>query len=218
MVSKTDQTKLMFITFEGGEGGGKTTQIRLLKDRLEQTGREVVLTREPGGTPEAEKIRSLIVDRAGGNWSPTAETLLLFAARAMHVRDLIEPALASGKTVLCDRFTDSTRAYQGYAGGTPLALIETIKQASIGALEPTRTVILDIPAAEGLNRSTRRLAHASSTEDRFEGRELAFHETLRQGYLAIARAHPERCIVIDATQPVDTVAEAIWQALNKVAS
>ena len=120
----------MFITFEGGEGAGKSTQIRRLKERLEREGRAVVVTREPGGTPEAEKIRTLLVDRAGGDWSPIAETLLVFAARAMHVRDLIIPALKAGKTVLCDRFTDSTRAYQGYAGGIDLGVIEALKHAA----------------------------------------------------------------------------------------
>lgn len=205
----------LFITLEGGEGGGKSTQGRLLKEKLEAAGRHVVLTREPGGTPEAEKIRTLLVDRHGGDWSPMAETLLLFAARAQHVRDMIAPALAAGKTVICDRFTDSTRTYQGYAGGMDLSVIEQIKTIAIGALEPDITLILDVPAATGLNRSTRRMAHTGATEDRFEGKELAFHEKLRAGYLEIASQNPQRCVVIDATQPIDAVAAAIWKAVAK---
>lgn len=206
-------TKGLFITLEGGEGGGKSTQSRKLKDHLEKKGREVVLTREPGGTPEAEKIRTLLVDRAGGNWSPVAECLLLFAARAMHVRDCIAPALAAGKVVICDRFTDSTRAYQGYAGGMDLAVIEHIKTLSIGALEPDVTFILDLPAQTGLARSGRRMAKSGGTEDRFENKELAFHEALRQGFLDIAAKNPSRCKVIDATQPIDAVFEAISRHL-----
>ncbi|HEY8963431.1 MAG TPA: dTMP kinase [Alphaproteobacteria bacterium] len=204
----------MFITFEGGEGGGKSTQIRTLKTKLETLKHRVVMTREPGGTPEAEKIRRLLVDRAGGDWSSEAEMLLLFAARAMHVRDLIAPSLADGKTVLSDRFTDSTRAYQGYAGGVDLKLIEEIKQISIGALEPDITFILDLPAEVGLSRSNRRHEKGGTTETRFEDREIAFHEKLRQGFLDIAKTNPERCVVIDATQPIDAVADAIWDHLT----
>lgn len=204
----------MFITFEGGEGGGKSTQIRTLKARLEKAKHQVVMTREPGGTPEAEKIRRLLVDRAGGDWSPEAECLLLFAARAMHVRDLIAPSLAEGKTVLSDRFTDSTRAYQGYAGGMDLDVIETIKQASIGSLEPDLTFILDLPAEIGLARSNRRHEKGGTTETRFEDKELAFHESLRQGFLDLATKNPARCIIIDATQSIDTVADQIWGHLT----
>ncbi|MBU6234483.1 MAG: dTMP kinase, partial [Alphaproteobacteria bacterium] len=125
----------LFITLEGGEGGGKSTQSRLLKEKLEAQSHQVVLTREPGGTPEAEKIRALFMDSAG-TWSPIAECMLLFAARAMHVRDCIKPALEAGKIVICDRFTDSTRAYQGYAGGMDLAVMDQLKQLSIGDFEP----------------------------------------------------------------------------------
>ncbi len=207
-------TKGLFITLEGGEGGGKSTQARRLKERLEAQGRDVVLTREPGGTPEAEKIRTLIVDRAGGNWSPVAECLLLFAARSMHVQDCILPALKAGKVVICDRFTDSTRAYQGYAGGLNLLMIEQVKNIAIGALEPDVTFILDVPAEVGLARSNHRLAKSGKTEDRFEGKELAFHESLRQGFLDIAAKHPQRCRVIDATQPIDVVFSDIWKALS----
>jgi dTMP kinase len=195
----------MFITFEGGDGGGKTTQIRLLKDRLSQTGRDVVLTREPGGTPEAEKIRALVL-QSGNNWSPITETLMMFAARAMHVRDLIKPALDAGKIVLCDRFTDSTRAYQGYAGGMDLSVIEDLKRITIGDLEPDRTIVLDIPAATGLARST-----SGTAEGAQEEKGIAFQEKLRAGYLAIARQNPHRCTVVDAAREIDVVAADIWK-------
>lgn len=203
-----------FISFEGGEGSGKSTQIRLLKEHLESKGHDVVLTREPGGTTEAEKIRTLLVDRAGGDWSPMAECLLLFAARIMHVRDLIEPALAAGKTVLTDRFTDSTRAYQGYAGGMDLSVIEQIKQISIGGLEPDLTFILDIPAADGLARSNRRQSQNNSTEDRFEQKAIQFHEALRQGFLSLATQNPTRCHVLDAHASIDTIATQIQKAVQ----
>lgn len=199
----------IFISFEGGEGSGKTTQIQLLKEYLEGKGHDVVLTREPGGTPEAEKIRSLLVEREGGEWSPMAECLLLFAARAMHARDLIEPALNAGKIVLTDRFTDSTRAYQGYAGGMDLGQIEQLKQLSIGTLEPDLTFILDIPAAAGLARSNTRQTAQNITEDRFEKKSLDFHEALRQGFLILARQNPTRCHVIDADNPIDAIATQI---------
>ncbi len=205
----------LFITLEGGEGGGKSTQGRILKEKLEASGRTVVLTREPGGTPEAEKIRTLLVDRHGGDWSPQAEALLMFAARAQHVRDLIAPALAAGKTVICDRFTDSSRAYQGYAGGVAPDAIEHIKQVAIGDLEPDLTFILDLPAADGLNRSGKRTAQQGSSEDRFESKALAFHEKLRQGYLDIAAKNPHRCKVIDAAQSIENVTAQIDAVLRE---
>lgn len=205
----------LFITFEGGEGAGKSTQIQILSEKLRGLGHDVVVTREPGGTPEAEKIRALLVQRDGGDWSPQAECLLLFAARNMHVRDLIAPALARGQTVLCDRFTDSTRAYQGFGLGLDAGVIEDIKRTSIGALEPDLTFVMDIPAETGLRRSTRRLADIASTESRYEAIELAFHERLRAGYLSIAAANPGRCKLIDAAQSVDDVQRDIWHVMEK---
>lgn len=205
----------LFITFEGGEGAGKSTQIMLVAEKLKSLGHDVVVTREPGGTAEAEKIRGLLVQRDGGNWSPQAECLLLFAARTMHVRDLIAPALARGQTVLCDRFTDSTRAYQGFGLGLDAGVIEKTKQIAIGDLEPDVTIVMDIPAETGLKRSNRRLADISSNEGRYEAIELAFHERLRAGYLAIASANPARCRLIDASRSVDDVQADIWHALEK---
>ncbi len=209
----------MFITFEGGEGSGKSTQIRRLADRLESGGHNPVVTREPGGTLEAEKIRDLLVQREGGDWSPEAEALLLFAARAMHVRDLIKPSLEAGKIVLCDRFTDSTRAYQCYGHGFPLDKIEELNRIALNAFEPDLTFILDIDPEQGLARSQKRLANVSAadpskTEDRFERLELEFHRRLREGFLKIAENAHERCVVLDASLPVDALAGEIARVVE----
>lgn len=202
----------LFITFEGGEGSGKSTQVRALAARLEARGHEVIMTREPGGTPEAEKIRALLVDRDGGKWSPLAEAMLLFAARTMHVETLIKPALAAGKIVLCDRFADSTRAYQGYGHGLPLEVIEDLNSAALGDFAPRLTFILDIDPERGLNRSERRLAESKSHEDRFERLDFTFHKRLRQGYLEIAKDNPQRCHVVEAEQDPERIA-GILEAL-----
>jgi dTMP kinase len=205
-----------FITFEGGEGSGKTTQIKILADKLKAEGKNVLTTREPGGTPEAEKIRSLLVNRDGGDWTPVAEVLLLFAARSMHVEKLIKPALAAGKTVICDRFTDSTRAYQSYGHGLPIEAIETINKTTLNGFEPGITFILDLPVETGLARAGKRLAQDSSKEDRFEKLKTDFHERLRQGYLDIAKKNPKRCVIVNADQNVEAVASAIHDHLKKV--
>ena len=208
-----NENKGVFISFEGGEGGGKSTQIKLLAEKLEKAGQQVVVTREPGGTREAEKIRELLVQRDGGNWSETAECLLFFAARTMHVRDLIKPALDAGKVVLCDRFTDSTRAYQSYGHGFSLETLEAIKEISIGEFEPDITLILDIDPRAGIGRSTGRNAqirkNESETEDRFERLDLSFHERLREGYLNIAKNNPERCFVLDASKNIEDLSKDI---------
>ena len=196
----------IFITLEGGEGAGKSTQIRLLADDLKAQGRDVVITREPGGTPEAEKIRDFLVKRDGGNWTPMAECLLLYAARQMHVEGLIKPALAEGKIVISDRFADSTRAYQSFGHGLPLATVEELNTLSLGDFGPDLTFILDLPVATGLARAGRRLNAAQSQEDRFENLGSPFHERLRQGYLDIARRDSARCVVIDATRNIEQIA------------
>ncbi len=198
-----------FITFEGGEGSGKTTQIHLLKERLKSAGRDVITTREPGGTPEAEKIRDFLVQREGGNWSPMAEALLLFAGRTMHVDNLIKPAIAAGKIVISDRFADSTRAYQGFGHGLGLEKIDEMNRLCLGDFAPDMTFILDIPAEKGLLRAEKRLREAGSGEDRFERLDLSFHERLRQGYLEIARSNPGRCIVINADDVPESIAAVI---------
>ncbi len=203
----------LFITFEGGEGSGKTTQINRLAQTLVQDGHKVLTTREPGGTPEGEKIRDLLVQREGGQWTPMAEVLLLFAARIMHVEKIIKPALADGKIVICDRFTDSTVAYQGYGHNLDASIIENICTLSLGDFSPDLTVILDIDPEEGLRRSDRRLAaeqfQVKQREDRYEQLDIAFHERLRRGFLEIAGKEPERCHVIPALQDLETVSGQI---------
>lgn len=205
----------LFISFEGGEGGGKTTQINRLAESLTALGHKVITTREPGGTEEGDKIRDFIVQREGGDWSPMAEALLLMAARVMHVDRVVKPALDEGKIVITDRFSDSTVAYQGYGRGMDLKEIDKLSQAVIGDLKPDITFILDIAPKEGLERSERRLASeqlgVDQTEDRFERLEIEFHDKIRQGFLAIAESDPDRCHVIDATQSIDDIAEQIAQ-------
>ncbi len=209
----------IFITLEGGEGAGKTTQARKLKDYLEQQGRSVVLTREPGGVPEAEKIRDLLVQREGGNWTPMAECLLFFAARQMHVETLIKPALADGKAVICDRFTDSTRAYQGYGHGFALETIEQVNAISLGGFAPDISFIFDLPVSLGLERSFAQKEKSQgreATEDRFEKLDRDFHEKLRQGFLDIAGKNPQRCRVIDASRTPDEIFADIKTHLDQV--
>lgn len=195
----------LFITLEGGEGAGKTTQIALLEKSLKAAGHDVLITREPGGTPGAEALRNVFIEQQGQNWPVPAQIMLMFAARAIHVDTLIRPALAAGKIVISDRFTDSTRAYQGYALGHDLMDIETVKRIAIGDFEPDITFIFDIDPAIGLSRTTRR----AGTGDTFEAQDIAFHEKLRQGFLDIARRNPGRCRVLDAVQAADALAGQI---------
>ena len=192
----------MFVTFEGGEGAGKSTQIRRLADMFRAQGRDVLLTREPGGDPAAESVRDLLVNGEPGKWSATAEALLNYAARDAHLHETIRPALALGHTVLCDRFMDSTRAYQGYGGDCPLALIDTLERAVVGSTRPDVTVMFDLPPDVGLARAK---ARGEGVEDRYERKGLAFHHALRQGFLDIADQDRVRCFVVDASQPVDGV-------------
>ncbi len=198
-----------FITFEGGEGVGKSTQIRRLADRLRPLG-EVVLTREPGGSPGAEALRDLLVQGAADRWSPTAETLLLYAARADHLERLIRPALMRGAFVLSDRFADSTRAYQGAGGGASPDLIDGLEALVLGEARPDLTLVFDLPVEVGLARAIAR----GGAEQRFERKGEAFHERLRQGFLAIAEAEPQRCRVIDADADIDAVATQVWAAVS----
>jgi dTMP kinase len=199
-----------FITFEGGEGGGKSTQVRALVERLTTEGVEVVATREPGGSVGAESIRDLLVTGAADRWSPITETLLMYAARRDHIERVIVPALARGAWVVCDRFADSTRAYQGAGGGTDPDLIAALETHVLGQVRPDLTLILDLPVDEGLRRAHKR----AGDETRFESKGATFHERLRQGFLAIARAEPGRCLVVDAARPVEVVGEAIWDAVS----
>lgn len=209
----------LFITFEGGEGSGKTTQVNRLAQFLTEKGRKVVTTREPGGTPEGEKIRDLLVQRDDGEWNPVSEVLLLFAARTMHVDKIILPALEKGKIVISDRFTDSTRAYQGYGHKFPLDIIEELNSMVVGDFAPDITFILDIETEKGIARSGRRIAaealHIKQTEDRFEKMEPEFHERLRQGFLDIAKKNPGRCHVIDASLKPDDIAAKIQKIVTE---
>jgi dTMP kinase len=205
----TPVTRGRFITFEGGEGAGKSTQLRLLAERLRGRG-EVVVTREPGGSPGAEAIRALLVEGAAERWSPISETLLMYAARRDHIERVIAPALARGAWVVCDRFYDSSRAYQGAAGGAPASLLQALEAEVVGAdLVHDLTLILDLPAETGLERARAR----GEAEGRFEAKGLEFHRRLRTAFLDIAAAEPERCRVIDAHASVEAVAERIGAAL-----
>lgn len=211
----------LFITFEGGEGAGKTTQINRLSEALTKQGHQVLTTREPGGTAEGEKIRNLLVQRDGGEWTPIAETLLFFSARVMLVEKVIKPALDEGSIVICDRFTDSTLAYQGYGHGLDINTINTLAQTTLGGFKPDLTFMLDIDVKEGLSRSERRLAaealQLKQKEDRFENMALEFHERLRQGFLEIAEQETDRCRVIDASKSTEDVAqEILTETLKKV--
>jgi dTMP kinase len=197
-----------FITFEGGEGAGKSTQIRLLAARLREVAREVVLTREPGGTPLAERLRSIILSGGARKFGPLGEALLFSAARIDHIDRKIRPALSRGAFVLCDRFADSTRAYQGARGGVDPVLLLTMEKVALGGVAPDLTFILDVPPDLGMDRARKRRGEEAA--DRFEAEDLAFHRGLREKFLEIAAAEPRRCRVVDATQPPEIVADAIW--------
>lgn len=199
-----------FITFEGGEGTGKSTQVARLVERLRGRDLEVVQTREPGGSQGAEEIRNLALNGDAGRWSPTTETLLMYAARSDHLERTIRPALEAGRWVVCDRFADSSRAYQGAGGGTPADFIEVLDAAIVGPTQPDLTLVFDLPVEVGLERAFGR----GLFETRFESKGLVFHERLRRGFLAIAAAHPERCVVIDADGDQDTVEARVWTAVE----
>jgi len=196
-----------FITFEGPEGSGKTTQIRLLADRLGASGRSILVTREPGGTRIGNAIRAILLDAAHTEMMPRAETLLFNAARAQLVDEVIYPALAAGKIVLCDRYADSTLAYQGFGHGQALAPLRLVGDFATAGLTPDLTVFLNIDPAAGLERK-----RATAEEwNRMEEKKLTFHQTVRQGYLQLAAAEPDRWLVVNAAQTVDAVHELIWQ-------
>ncbi|MCZ6848512.1 MAG: dTMP kinase [Alphaproteobacteria bacterium] len=200
-----------FITLEGGEGVGKSTQSKRLAEFLEDRGITVMLTREPGGSDGGEQIRRLLVSGAPGRWTPLTEAFLYAAARADHVAHLIEPALAEGRWVISDRFTDSTLAYQGFGHGLPLDAVTQLNALAAGELKPDLTFILDVPVGDGLARARARTddRDEAAREDRYERMDEIFHQRVAEGYLTIARSEPERCIVVDTTGPVDQVARVI---------
>jgi len=199
-----------FITFEGGEGAGKSTQVSILADHLRALGITVVTTREPGGAPGAEDIRNLLVNGATDRWTPVSEALLNYAARSEHMDKTILPALDAGNWVICDRFYDSTTAYQGYGHGLDLAALEQIRQAVLGDFKPDLTLILDLPLELGLERALAR----GDGEDRYERMGREFHRRLLGGFTDIAAREPDRCIVIDAAADITTIATRIWQAIS----
>jgi dTMP kinase len=198
-----------FITFEGGEGAGKSTQIKRLAAAIEKTGLTVTVTREPGGSRGAETIRAMLLD-PDAEWDPPTEALLHFAARADHYTTKIAPALKEGAWVLCDRFADSTRAYQGYGLGLDMGAIETLYEIALDDFVPDLTIILDIPVETGVKRMIER----GADPDRYEKMDTAFHERLRQGFLEIAKQEPDRCAVIDANNDIDTVAGRIFDCVE----
>ncbi len=201
-----------FITFEGGEGTGKSTQAAMLALRLESLGLGVHLTREPGGSPGAEIIRHVLLSGAAKPFGPEAEAMLFAAARDDHVQCTILPALAAGKWVVCDRFADSTRIYQGVVGKVDQRFIKALERVSIGDLTPDLTFVLDLPVALALDRAARR--RGALKPDRFEVEKTEFHENLRQAYLALAAAEPQRCVIIDASATKDEVAKRVWTTVN----
>lgn len=203
-----------FITLEGGEGAGKSTQRDHLAERLREAGIDVIATREPGGAPGAELIRGLLVEGAPDKWEPITEALLHFAARTEHLAKTVRPALEKGSWVISDRFADSTMAYQGIALGLGRETVQRLYDLAVGDLKPDLTLILDLAVDEGLKRANGRGKDAPSLDDRYEKMGRAFHARLRDAFLEIAKAEPERCVVVDAAPSESTVQEAIWDAIS----
>ena len=232
----------MFITFEGGEGSGKSTQVRLLSERLVRHGCKVTMTREPGGTEDAEAVRNIFVSGETGRWSSDEELLLVSAARSNHLRNLIRPALLRGEIVICDRFIDSTYVYQVFAGTTEFDYFDKVSRHVIGETWPVKTFILDIDPVEGILRSRNRMAalkiaseeyftagieglsqdaletslklSAASSEDRFERKDIKDHKKIREGFASLVQKFPDRCVLLDATKSPDILSDTIWQQIN----
>jgi dTMP kinase len=202
-----------FITFEGGEGSGKSTHARLLGERLRTVGIDPVITREPGGSPGAEIIRHILLSGLAKPLGPETEAILFAAARDDHLRTVIRPAIAAGRWVICDRFIDSTRVYQGAVGHVDPRLIRSLERVTVGGAVPDLTFILDVPATVGLARAKRRRGEGDA--DRFEGEAIEFHGQLRSAYRALAELEPKRCVIIDGRAPKDVVAERIWAIVQQ---
>jgi dTMP kinase len=202
-----------FITFEGGEGTGKSTQAAMLARRLESLGLGVLLTREPGGSPGAEIIRHVILSGAAKPFGADVEAMLFAAAREDHIRCAIEPALAGSKWVVCDRFADSTRVYQGTLGQVDQRFINALERLALGNLAPDLTFVLDVPASLGLERAAKR--RRGGKPDRFEAEQVDFHEKLRDAYLTLAAQNPNRCVIIDASAGREEIGKRIWDTVNK---
>jgi dTMP kinase len=202
-----------FITFEGGEGAGKSTQIEWLAQRLRHLGRAVVVTREPGGSPGAEAVRHVLLSGAAEPFGPKVEAMLFAAARADHVDTVIRPGVDAGKVVLCDRYLDSSRVYQGMTGGLDADFMRELETTAVDGMLPDLTLVLDLDPKLGLTRANQR--RGSNQADRFEKEALAIHRDRRKGFLSIAEAEPERCVVIDASKDVELTSELIWGALEE---
>lgn len=205
----------LFVTFEGGEGAGKSTQIRKLAESLRSRGFDVLLTREPGGSPGAEAVRHVLLSGAAQAFGTRMEAILFAAARNDHVEGVIRPALNAGKVVLCDRFMDSSRVYQGITGNLEPEFIETLQRVAINGVMPDCTLILDLPAKAGLERASRRGAAVAVAPDRFEREELETHEKRREAFLDIAAREPERCHVLDALRPEDVIAADVLTIVER---
>ncbi len=206
-----------FITFEGGEGAGKSTQIALLAAHLRSRGHEVVETAEPGGTPIGKQIRRIFLDAANHELAPMAELLLVFAARAQHIEQVIAPALAGGRIVLCDRFTDSTWVYQGVVRGLGTERVRTVDGIACGGMKPDLTLLLDIPAELGLERArARNAAQEANPETRLDDQEIGFHRKVREGYLELARLEPERIRVIEAGRSRGAVSAQVREEVDRI--
>ncbi|MBN9065018.1 MAG: dTMP kinase [Rhizobiales bacterium] len=210
----TELTRGLFITFEGGEGAGKSTQIRMLAATLGASGREVVVTREPGGSPGAEAIRHVVLSGAAEPFGAEMEAVLFAAARADHIDRTIRPALERGAVVLSDRFVDSSRVYQGVTGGLDRSFMEELERATVEDMMPDLTLILDIDPEEGMRRAGAR--RGASEADRFEKEGLSLHRRRRKAFLEIAKAEPKRCKVIDASRPVEKIAAEIADVVGEV--
>jgi dTMP kinase len=206
----------LFVTFEGGEGTGKSTQIRLLADRLRRRGVDVLVTREPGGSPGAEAVRHVILSGAAEEYGTRMEAVLFAAARNDHVEEVVRPALASGAVVLCDRFMDSSRVYQGITGNLEPAFVQNLERVAVNGVIPDCTIILDVPAAEGMRRARLRSGEAATTgePDRFEKEELGTHEKRREAFLDIAEADPLRCRVVDASGTPEEIADKVFAIVD----
>ncbi|MBU1053301.1 MAG: dTMP kinase [Proteobacteria bacterium] len=206
----------MFITFEGIEGSGKTTQIRHVMEFLEKSGKACVMTREPGGTITGQKIRSILLDPENNGMDHSTELLLYLADRAEHANKIINPALSAGKTVLCDRYYDATKAYQGYARGLDMDLLDKLHKLIIHDLKPDITILLDLDPKTGLSRAWKQINEGERTEfeTRFEKETLDFHDKVRKGYLELARIEPKRFIIVDATKDENQVKKDIIKALS----
>ena len=215
MTKKNQRSTGRFISLEGGEGAGKSTQIEAIKEYIESKGKKVVLTREPGGSTGSEELRELLVSGEQNRWDPISETLIMYAARREHWIKKIQPALEDGSWVISDRFSDSTIVYQGYGKGVSRSLIRNLHSLTLGETYPDLTLILDIPAEIGLKRSLDRDKETDTHNTRFENMKLSFHKRVRDGFKKIAAKHPNRVHSINAEKPIEKVTEDIISLLSK---